>query len=67
MPRAACAASFPTLCLPLLAETTLFLDRKRPRTGSAKRAYLEWIARRMRLVIHLLSWVNMTFLCSNAR
>lgn len=57
------SASSPTLCFPLPAEVTLFLDRKRLRAGGVHK----WTARRMRLVVHLLSRVTMTFLCSNAR
>jgi len=63
---AAGTASFPTLCLPLLAEVTLFIDRERPLAEGVKLFY-KGIARRMRLVSHLLSWVNMTFFCSNSQ
>jgi hypothetical protein len=51
---AAGAASFPSLCLPLLAKATLFLDRKCSRAGVVELAH-EWIARRMRSATHLLS------------
>ena len=45
--RAARAAGFPTLCLPLLDEATLSLGRKFPRAGSVECVH-ERIARRMR-------------------